>query len=359
MDYPIRLKDKCNYCGVQVKGLIPCPECHYAFYCSRKHMEDDLTFHDTVCWKILHALEELKVNQAQLENYCRTVENFPLTAPSQALVGEPGLCYCYIEAQPYVYRRFSLVGALREIGTRRALKTALVLNQETLKIARCDHVVIRDLNASLLVGFGRTQEAYDFIQFWLINKDRYDCRVVPALPYLNIVNADPFKPFDKRLLGPKPLVGLVVILTLIKFKLLLDVQNIRNAHLLLAKVNYDCVDNIKRLVSSTDVTRNRPDIRRIDSITKYEQLIRSLGRDLDLLFWYCGNRHQNDGYQLWKCIIAFHKHFERKCGDIEHCATAKITEGPWTDFREGPMWIRYKLIELGIDPTAPRHFPFR
>lgn len=120
--------------------------------------------------------------------------------------------------------RFALVEALLEVQTPDAVQAALDHLMKMFRIRRNDNMGIQSLIPAVMLRLGKDQECYDFVK-WHHTCDpdgTYDWSD-PDLPYLDVKDADVIEPCDVFISGSRDL-GQLAALTLLKFRLLLDLQ---------------------------------------------------------------------------------------------------------------------------------------
>jgi ribonuclease HI len=122
--------------------------------------------------------------------------------------------------------RFFAADALIKLGTTAAVEKALEHLTDMLRLCRGDNMGVRDIVPALMLRLGREQECYDFLKWWAVADldGRYDWGDT-TLPYLNIRGADAFEALDVFRSGRRTSLSHLAILTLLKLRLRLDLDN--------------------------------------------------------------------------------------------------------------------------------------
>ena len=127
--------------------------------------------------------------------------------------------------RPYMRARFAFIDALGSIDTRDAVETQLEHERDMLRLSRADNMGMRELVPFAMLRTDRDQDCYDFLkwQFTTGMDPGYDWGNM-NLGYLDVKNADVFESIES--LGARKFENLahVTALTLLKVKLLLDLQ---------------------------------------------------------------------------------------------------------------------------------------
>jgi hypothetical protein len=158
---------------------------------------------------------------------------------------------------------------------------------------------VRALMPALMLRLNKDQECYDFVKWWTIirNQDDYDWGDTD-LPYMDIKNADAFEDID-YLCGMFMDVSQVVAITLLKVKLVLDLQALGNIKDAAGdKVPAEILNSMRlQIVSSPIITGNREILERDDhkaAITELTTQIRALHRAV-----------QRANEYFWDCLINY------------------------------------------------------
>ncbi|KAF3917950.1 hypothetical protein ABW20_dc0110333 [Dactylellina cionopaga] len=292
---------ECGECGSQ-GDLGYCGGCKLGTFCSLEHRKAKGDACDAICSRISKCIENVDSEERLLKQELESHPNLkhPSHIISQIDADEfPDIssrCYCLIVTQSYMFARFCVIKEYRRANTTRSLQLACNMAVESQYLSRCDNMCIRSITANLFIRRNRLQSAYDFIKWWLVNGDFYDCQANPPQPFLDIRRSAAVEPvcdliqafFKAPGRAERLPVVLLLALTLIKFKLLADFKNLRNLQILREKLPYDIIYCTKRLVSSNEYTDTNPGIFLADNIGLYETIIRMLEFDLEYLFHLCG-----------------------------------------------------------------------
>ncbi|KAF2436201.1 hypothetical protein EJ08DRAFT_645208 [Tothia fuscella] len=150
-------------------------------------------------------------------------------------------------------KRFALVEDILVVGTFDAVASGLDHLMDMLRLCRGDNMGVRDLVPGLLLRLGRDQECYDFVKWWGTEGQRGDYDWGDTdLPYLDVKDADAFESPSYMCGSYLSLPGTVAT-TLIKAKLLLDLQDLQKSSLLSNKLPQELVDNTKGFLPRTSI----------------------------------------------------------------------------------------------------------
>ncbi|KAK6386359.1 hypothetical protein LTR65_009084 [Meristemomyces frigidus] len=156
----------------------------------------------------------------------------------------------------YMRARFAHVEGLLKINTFEAVRVALVHLEDMLRLCRGDNMGVRALMPALYLRLGRDQECYDFIKWWFTvsENDHYDWGNMD-LPYLDMHGADPFEPVDRC--KPFYKLAMLVSLTLLKIRLLLELRSVQNAIAVGGKVPQEILDHVREQMVGPVLANNR------------------------------------------------------------------------------------------------------
>ncbi|KAK6538879.1 hypothetical protein TWF694_010437 [Orbilia ellipsospora] len=300
-----------------------CNICNVADFCSLEHLFFHITRNENACAGVKNALNNLAQNTLYLEAFAEVNPSNDLKPPSFILnpllrLECPDIdcrCYCTSVTQEYMLSRLDLIAAYRALNTHPSILKACNSAIGTHYLDRCDNVNIRSITTNLMIRIGFLQLAYDFLKWWLIHGE-YDCRARPPIPFLDIRNTNPFErcnQLDNEILyGPGTLISLkcelppaslLLSLALIKFKVLADVKELRNAQILRKKLPFDIVYCVKEQVKCTDIVRTHREIYKMDSIEEYDAVIAGLEEDMEAIFYrFVGL--VKVGYRVWEALAA-------------------------------------------------------
>ncbi|OAA67877.1 Zinc finger, MYND-type [Niveomyces insectorum RCEF 264] len=213
---------QCEVCQSR-EGLLDCGGCRVVSYCSKAHQ---------VAHRAKHKLEcnTVRTKQAVLDAVTSEghdlEEKFP--ADDNIMMTRREDLVWMVFRDRYMQTRLALANALVAVGTTTALAGALDHLLDMLRLYRCGFTDARTTVPSLLLRLGRDQECYDFLKWWLLADPGGVTRdwVDPNVPYLDLKNADALEPCD-QLIEEYPFLSDVAALTLVKVKLLLDLESLQ------------------------------------------------------------------------------------------------------------------------------------
>ncbi|KAH7073745.1 hypothetical protein BKA63DRAFT_491720 [Paraphoma chrysanthemicola] len=203
----------------KTSNLSRCAACKVVYYCGREHQTSDRPSHRSFCSKIKKA-------QAGFEQ-----EEKALRREEGDIIFEEGRGHFWglLETRDYMRARYTLVEALLKVNTVQAVTVALEHLLEMLQLCRSDNMGVRDVVPGLYLRLERDQDAYGFCKWWAeVGEDaNYDFGDTD-LPYLDTKDADAFEDV-KLFTGRYSSLSFVVNITLIKIRLLADLQSLQRA----------------------------------------------------------------------------------------------------------------------------------
>jgi hypothetical protein len=205
---------------LRTKNLSHCFTCRAVAYCSHEHQYSHRTWHRYVCTKIKKAQAFFD----KQEKASRRSEGDSIFAE-----GGWGDLWGIYESREYMRTCVALVEALLRANTELAITSSLHHLLNMLRLCRIDPSGARDLVPALYLRLGRDQEAYDFCKWWATtghDVDHYWGDL--SMPYLDTRDADVFEGVDLFTSPPGYLPHLVTI-TLLKIRLLIDLQTLQRA----------------------------------------------------------------------------------------------------------------------------------
>jgi len=143
----------------------------------------------------------------------------------QVFVNSKGLFWKNPETVEYMQARFKVAEELMKINTDLAVEEALEHLMQMQVLARGDNQGLRWIIPALMIRLRRDQEAYDYMKWWATKGD-YDFDNT-SLPFLEKKDQDVYEGVDD-IVG-KMLLNHLVALTLLKIRLLLDLQILKRA----------------------------------------------------------------------------------------------------------------------------------
>jgi hypothetical protein len=159
------------------------------------------------------------------------LRNFPgdFMTPADPFTSGVGLFYGIHETRTYMRNCFALVEKLQAVNTNASVNAQLEHLQDMLRLSRGDNMGVRYLVPALLLRLGRDQECYDFIKWYRTEGQRgdYDWGDT-TLGFLDVKDADVFEDVELYCSEYGDL-SFTACITLLKIRLLLDLQNLSKA----------------------------------------------------------------------------------------------------------------------------------
>ena len=244
-------KPRCSYCLASSSStkLFRCQACTVVSYCGRDDQIAHRPAHKDACNRIKKAQQVLSREEQKL----RSNPGDGFITPPRLFEEHAGHFWGILETRTYMRSRFALVEALLKIKTYAAVKAAHEHVMDMLRLCRSDNMGVRFMVPALYLRLGKDQECYDFCVWYATTGEdsHYDWGDLD-LPFLDVRNADVFEPLRKHMAGKYIQLNHVVGITLLKIRLLLLVQALRNASMLAEKVSQELLDAIRvQLVSGT------------------------------------------------------------------------------------------------------------
>ena len=162
---------------------------------------------------------------------------------------------------------------------------------DILRLNRSDNLGVRDFVLALYLQLGQDQQCYDFMKWYVTTGSdiHYDWGN-PALPFLDVRDADPFEaiaPFGRRLAD----LNCLVSLTLLKYRLLRDLQSLQHSAAVAEKVPSEIMSMLRDQLVGNVVAARRDVMERNDqtkAIQRLEQQVEKLFRAVKAVnkfFW--------------------------------------------------------------------------
>lgn len=244
--------------GFQSPNLLRCGGCSVVKYCGKTHQKTDRPRHKVQCIPIAEQKKKLAEEEAKLR--ANPDEDTGSQNPFDTAVG---LFWFFKSTRPYMQARFDYITGILNVRTGEAAEVALNESPEMLRLCRGDNMGVRSQVPALYLRLGRDQDAYDFIKWYGVKGDSsYDWRDM-SLPYLDLKGEDAFEPV---LENPNCHdVGFTVALTLIKIRLLKDLESLQKFKQRKSKATGEEVYDYLQEEAMSDVLLNRGDIAGQDS----------------------------------------------------------------------------------------------
>ncbi|KAH6993259.1 hypothetical protein EDB82DRAFT_555452 [Fusarium venenatum] len=228
--------------GFQSASLLQCAGCHVINYCGKPHQKADWRRHKVQCIVIKQQREKLAAEEAKLR-----------TEPDEDTNGEnpfdskAGQFWVFKSTPPYMLARFNLMSAILNVRTGEAVQAALDHALDMVRLCRGDNQGVRSHVPALHLRLGNDQEAYDFIKWYAVVPDEdYDWGDA-SLPFLDLHEQDAFEPvFEKTHYCD---VSFTVALTLIKIRLMQDLDSLHAFNILLQRPDIVAQENYLELMT--------------------------------------------------------------------------------------------------------------
>ncbi|SPO03241.1 uncharacterized protein DNG_05923 [Cephalotrichum gorgonifer] len=288
----------CEVCH-QRDRLLRCTGCLTVYYCSRDHQVSDRPAHKNACVDVKKARAELE----RIEQKLRTETASGPFGPD-IFISQAGHFWSIDETRPYlearcrlaetIFRRFGF-----DPGRVDGVQAALDHFMEVSRLARSETMGIRCLIPAFLIRLGRDQEAYDFLKAWAISRGRPDANGGGDMPHPEIKGANVLEPLHNGWTEAGQIdLHDAVVMTVIKFRVLSDLQRMQNAARGLADTfPREITDLIRReLVGSAVVTR--PEVLSLDT-AELGRLIDSIKFQIKRLFNAVHVRNSH----LWEMLL--------------------------------------------------------
>lgn len=233
---------KCQVCK-STDNLQKCSGCKVIYYCSKEHQNSDWYAHKRCCKAIQKSQNLMDAEEARLHNL--PPGTFTPANPFEDSVGH---FWGIWETRPYMRLRYSLVEVLLKVDTVDAVQSALAHMMDMFRLCRSDNMGVRSQVPSVMLRLHKDQECYDFVKWWTTcdPDGTYDWGDMD-LPYLNMHGEDVFEPCDV-FLESYPDIGHTVALTLLKIRLLIDLQAAQSVQPVIETTNADVPPEIAYLI---------------------------------------------------------------------------------------------------------------
>ncbi|KAI9654543.1 MAG: hypothetical protein M1821_006633 [Bathelium mastoideum] len=285
----LALAQCCPICDAK-RNLSRCSACHVVSYCSREHQVGDRKRHKQAC-------NAVKTTQKRMDYEEQALRAHPgdFSMPANVFEAGKGSFYSIYGTRDYMAARFALVEALLKNNTLRAVEAALDHLLDMLQLCRGDNMGVRDLVPPLYLRLGKDQESYDFVKWWgtTAQEKHYRWRDLGA-PYLDVKDADVFESVKTLCRGLRAL-SHIVSLTLIKIRLLLDLEALENSQCISERLPQEVLDNIKGHLVGPIVARNKG----IMSSNIHHDRVEQLRTQMDQLYGLVKARNEH----FWPALL--------------------------------------------------------
>lgn len=183
----------------------------------------------------------------------------------------------------YMRARYGVVDEmLMHFNTIDAVQTSLDHLMDMLRLCRSDNMGVRIIVPALYLRLGRDQECYDFLKWWA-RPDNTDWDDMGA-PYLDVKGADVLEPPDASWTGRFMDLGHSVCVTLIKVRVLLDLQHMQNAtRAFQGSMPRELIDEVRGQERVSSVVASRQDIVQA-SAERTAELVQLVKNQIKILF---------------------------------------------------------------------------
>ena len=251
-------RDQCNACRSKEPMLLTCRRCKLVQYCSKECRKDDRPHHRSLCRKVKATRKQLVTEEQELR--AAPADPYLHSIPGDVFEVQVGHFWGLFHTRPYIRARYAHIDTTLKIKSAVAVERALDHCLDLHRLCRSDNMGLRFLTPHLLLRLCRDQEAYDFLCWYATRGPDYDWGNVD-LPYLNIKGADVFE--DVAIHIPRfPHLSHLVAVTLIKIRLLKDLQALQNSRIVLGNVPQEMKYLIQSQLVSPIVANNFDIMRR-------------------------------------------------------------------------------------------------
>jgi hypothetical protein len=251
----------------KINDLTLCPTCKAVQYCSRKHLYADRPNHRSACAKIKKAA-------ASLDHYLSNPERNAL----------------WINAHPdSVALRQILVENLLKMNTAQAVTMALRHLWLMLRDLPGDRIGVRDVVPVLSIRLGHDPEAYKYCSWWADTDT--DTKEINAMD-INVDVSEGVEAFT----GAQFHLSHAVAVTLIKLRLLIDLQSLQRARTIAGPyVPRELLDVIQKHSTLSTITHED----KFNDCEDYAPVIEKLRGQITTMFEavHKGNRH------FWPALV--------------------------------------------------------
>lgn len=227
------------------------------------------------------------------------------------------------ETRTYMRARYALVEALLKIKTYAAVNAAHGHIMDMLRLCRGDNMGVRDLVPVLKLQLGKDQECYDSCVWYATTSqiEYYDWGDL-NLPFFDVVDADVFEEVPDNICSEYGDLSRTSGMALLKIKLLITVQALRNAWMLAEKVSQEILDAICSQLSSGTLTADRMDIINWTDLT---ELNRALQSHITTLYGAVDDQNQH----FWPALLRAWSTFDGAARGVQSWICAR--NGDCTD----------------------------
>ncbi|KAF2652436.1 hypothetical protein K491DRAFT_681362 [Lophiostoma macrostomum CBS 122681] len=257
-----RIITGCAVCDSRV-NLIRCDACKWVDYCSDEHQKAHESAHSSICEKIEITQAALGAEDTKLRDHLKN----PFRRRVRGFMSYLNVTEDHRRAQN------QYLNALLETQTQIATKAALGHMEDMLRLDPKDELfpVKHRTIPALYLRLGQDQQCYDFCRWWLVNDSRgslFDF-MRPRSAIIDTRDSDAFETLEfLNILSTgdhNPSLSLVVAVTLLKIRLLLDMHSLKHTRPYMKLVPPEILFQIQHYATLGDITiRNRSRLERED-----------------------------------------------------------------------------------------------
>ncbi|KAL2861568.1 Mnd1 family-domain-containing protein [Aspergillus pseudodeflectus] len=210
------------------------------FYFGQEHQVAHRDAHKIACKDVSRACKECEREEVK-------IRNTPDDGFSWGNAFGTGIGHFWVmhETRDCMRARFDWADALPDMGTRTGVEEQLAHFLAMLGLCRSDNMGLRSLVPGIMLRLNKDQECYYFIKWFFVGEDDYDWGNTD-LPFLDIKDANVFEDVEVFTKNKCADLTQLVSLTLLKIKLLLDLEALQSSTITVgSKVPREVLDNIR------------------------------------------------------------------------------------------------------------------
>lgn len=237
----------CAFCGGKGK-LFRCSRCKVVHYCNQQDQAAHRPAHKSACNAIARQRDIVQGEEEKLRSH--PGDMFVPPNPFETAVGR---FWGITETRGYMRARFALVESLQRVKTVESTQAQLDHLMDMLRLCRGDNMGVRSLVPALMLRLDKDQECYDFVKWYNTTGEEsdYDWGNMD-LPYLDVRDADVFEGV-RYLCSKYGDLSMMVGVTLLKIKLLLDFKALQNSAVIGQKVPREILDRIRAYIPRSPI----------------------------------------------------------------------------------------------------------
>ncbi|KAK8855134.1 MYND-type zinc finger protein samB [Apiospora arundinis] len=217
------LQHRCSFCDATRPKLLRCAGCRLVRYCSREHQKRDWWVHRSICRITCQHRTKLGIEENAVRHATPDYKT-----PANAFETHVGIFGATESTRDYMEARRELGNVTRRACTLDSVTETLEHYQDMIRLCHADSMFVSNHVPDLMLRIDRDQECYDFIKWWdQIQLDiEYDWSDMEA-SFQNIKNADVMEDPEYMIRDNWSDVGFCASVLLLKFKMLIDIRNIK------------------------------------------------------------------------------------------------------------------------------------